>query len=479
MKKQKESFKKRLAILASFVLGLIAVVLVVAIANDLTVGYGVALAIAPIAFMVDGKFKELSDEQFKELTEKGTPEEVASYLLAQKRHREAIIADLQKDGKKNADELVLLKGQFNELIQKQYTAMEEILKKQGLKLQELMDETKVKESQSTLEQIKSELTKNKENLMSLKAGKPVEFTFGVKTAATTILESSNLTGQVPAAMRIAGFNAIAQRMPFILDLISQGSTNSNLIEWVYEVAMNGGAGYTTEGSAKNLVDSAFVVDSEKIQKLTVRVRVSEEMLTDIDFMASYINDKLLNQKLTLKLDAELLSGAGGGSAINGIITQSTAWAAGASAGLIVNANERDVLDVAITQIEEANFNPTVIILRPADVLKLKLAKNLDGDYLFPELRVPGGAKELCGVKLVTNTGMEAGKFLVMDGTKATAYFREGISVKTGWSGEDFEKNLRTIIAEVRVALVIENNDLPAFVYGDFATSIAAIDKVIH
>lgn len=479
MKQKKLEFKNRLALIATGVLAMFAVILIAMVASDFTwtglVAAGSYCTMLPV-FMIDGKFKEMSDEDFKTFAEKATPEELNTYLMAAKKHKGDQIAALQKADGDNKAAIAELKAQYTEMITKQLATYEAALIAQGKTLQQLKDEYREKASMSTIDQIKSELNKNHESLMKLKAGDKIDFTFAVKQVGT-MLESTNLTGNIPAYMRLPGVNFVAQRMPFILDLIGRGTATSNVIEWVEEVTGEGGADYTTEGSKKNQIDADFKTANEKVQKLTVFVKVSEEMLADIDFMASYINDKLLTQKLQLKLDTELLSGAGGGSAINGLITQATAWAAGSFAGTIIGANQFDVLRTAINQIMVANAMPNYIVMHPTDVTKMKLTKTNDGLYLFPTFIMPGGTQEVDGIRIISNTGMTEGTFLVMDGTKATAYFKEGINVKTGWETADFVNNLRTILAEVRVALVIEGNDVTAFVYGTFSTAITALEKV--
>jgi HK97 family phage major capsid protein len=480
MKKQKIKFQNRIAILSISILCVVAILvvggLVMSDMSSTNVMAAMSIAALPL-FMIDGKFKELSKEDYDLFVKEAKPEELAGYLNALNAFRKNELKELIAKGEKeNKEAIDKMKAEITDMRLKQVDVMEKALEKQGLTIQKLLDERKEKSDMSVIDQIKSELTKNKETLNALKSGKRVDFNFSFKTAATTILESTNLTGAIPQYMRIPGVNFIAQRMPFILDLIGRGTTTSNVIEWVEEVAGNGGAGYTTEGSKKNLIDATFILDNEKVQKLTVMVKISEEMLSDVDFMASYINNKLLNEKLQLKLDAELLSGAGGGSAINGIITQSTAWAAGVFAGTISDANIFDVLRTAINQVMVENFMPSVIVMHPTDVTKMKLTKNQQGTYMFPTFIMPGGTQEVDGIRIVTNTGMTAGKFLVMDGAKSTAYFKEGINIKAGWSDDDFEKNLRTIIAECRVANVIEGNDVKAFVYGDFDTAITALQS---
>ena len=69
-------------------------------------------------------------------------------------------------------------------------------------------------------------------------------------AAGDMSFSDNVTGQVPQAYRIPGFNDLPQRETRMLDLPVKATVDSNLIEWVYEANEDGAAGPTAEGQLK-------------------------------------------------------------------------------------------------------------------------------------------------------------------------------------------------------------------------------------
>jgi HK97 family phage major capsid protein len=342
-----------------------------------------------------------------------------------------------------------------------------------LKLAEKMEGMKhqiVEAPKDSLTQIKSMLEANKENLAELKS-KKVSFDFHVKSAGTMTFANS-ITGEIPQAQRLVGVNNVPNRLPFVAELVSAGVASSNLISWVEEVTGEGDANYTAEGDKKNQTDVDYKTASEKIHKITVFIKVSEEMLNDIDFMATEINSTLL-RKLNLKIDAELLKGAGGGSAINGILTQATAWAAGTFALKVSGANMFDVLRTAINQVYINHGVPNFIVMHPSDVTAMSLTKDKNDQYLFPSFTLPNG-QVVAGIPIVANTGMTVDNFLVMDGTKATMYVKENVRIEAGWENDDFTRNLRTILAEARLNLIIKGNDKKSFVKGVFATAITAL-----
>ncbi len=345
---------------------------------------------------------------------------------------------------------------------------------QGLKITEMEQKGEKAVPVTIREQIKAGLTENAEGLKKLKTEK-TQFSFEVK-AVGTMTTAASVTGYIPQAQRIAGLNEIPLRTPLLINLLPNSSTASNRIEWAYEVAGEGGAGGTVEGNKKSQIDADFKVGAENVIKRTVFVKISEEMLGDIEWMTSYIENRLLGMRLMLDLEDQVLNGTTSTSSLHGIIEQSTAWDAGTFALTIVEANELDAVMVAANQVMIAHHVPNLIIMHPSDITKLALTKDKDGQYLFPSFQLPSG-KEIGGIPVLSSTVMTAREFVVCDRTKATIYNREGIRIEAGYDGNDFTYNLRTIRAEARLALVIETNDKTAFVYGNFDTAIAALKRV--
>ena len=58
---------------------------------------------------------------------------------------------------------------------------------------------------------------------------------------------------------------------------------------------------------------------------------------------------------------------------------------------------------------------------------------------------------------------------------ATLYSKGSIKITIALDADDFTKNLRTILAEYRGAMVVKNNDRTAFIKGVFATDAAVLE----
>ena len=83
--------------------------------------------------------------------------------------------------------------------------------------------------------------------------------------------------------------------------------------------------------------------------------------------------------------------------------------------------------------------------------------------------------QLDGIQIIETTLVTAGTYLIGVFNFATLYDKGSIRIEMGLDGNDYTKNLRTILAEYRGAMVVKNNDRTAFVTGTFATDQAALE----
>ena len=318
------------------------------------------------------------------------------------------------------------------------------------------------------------LLKEKESelkAMKDRSGNSVQITF--KAPALMSL-GTNTTGQIPQAERETGITRIVRRNPFILELVNVGSIMSNVWEWVEQKNPDGGAGMTAEAAAKSQADFDLVVASANVKKVTAFIKITKEMLDDVELMRAEI-DQELTELINLKIDEQLLSGNGLTVNLSGIITTATAWGAGAFALSIPQPNFFDVLATAINQVRVNLFEPTYIVLHPTDVTRMKLSKASDGHYVLPPFTSVDGTN-VEGIRVVANTGVTIDKFLVGDFSKYGVRFKEGLTINVGYENDDFTKNLVTILAEARLVGRVKSNHYGAFVYGDFSDAITALTK---
>ena len=383
---------------------------------------------------------------------------------------------------KNTEAFDKLSAEVKSLKESKIESLENALKMQGIVIEKIkngeLSGSSVKNVEGSIEKA---LNQNSENFKSTKDGRH-DFSFELDTKAVGDMTfAANLSGgNMPQAQRLEGINDIAERTAQTYSRVPKLTATANVIDWVYETAQEGAAAGTAEGVAKNQIDNNFVVTSVALLKQTAFFKVSTEMLDDVSFMGAWLRNKLIT-RLFLIIDSQVLVGGGTGTDLNGILTQSTAFAPGTfatgSANEIDNANDADVLAVAANQIRLANHMGSLsIFMNPTDVTALKTIKLSATDKRYVDrLLQMGSTMTLDGIPIIETTAMTAGSYVIGDLSKSLLAEKSGIRVEVGLDADDFTKNMRTILAEWRGELIIENNDTTAFVTGVFATDAAAME----
>jgi len=419
------------------------------------------------------------------LSEKGISKDVFEGYSAEE--KAAKFNELNAENVKSFNELKDAEGENSKAIAKmseavlairdeQLKSLNDALKEQGVVLTKLQKGEGANVSQESL---KSILEGKSSDLAALKGSSSAMNNVKIELkAAGDMSFTDNVTGQVPQAYRIPGFNDLPQRETRMLDLPVKATVDSNLIEWVYEANEDGTAGYTAEGQLKNQIDFDLLVGSEKVQKITAFITITDELLDDPSQMESKIRTKLTEKLLQAVEDG--LYGGNGTTNLNGIRNIATAFDPGTfatgSANEVENANIVDVIVVAKNQIQLANQSmPTAIVMNPTDVAAMKTVKVSTTDRRYVErVLVSGNTLSIDGTPVVVSNLVAPGEYVVGDFGLSTLYTKQALTIEIGYNADNFVKNFKTIRAEWRGALVVETNDRGAFVAGDFATDKEAI-----
>ena len=415
-----------------------------------------------------------------------TADELAS--MDAKNLQEYYVAKLKNENTLLEERLVKLEGETNDVAIKSLTteveelkahkvkSLESALETQGIILKKLQDGSLSGSSVRMAENsVRKALADNREDFIKAKDGRH-SFRFELKAAGDMTIAGNVSGGNVPQAQRLEGINDIAEREAKSYALFPKLRTAANTIEWVYETGQDGTIDGTAEGAAKDQIDNDFVVTSVALVKRAAYFKVSTEMLDDVSFMEGWLRNKLI-VRLFLDVDNQVLNGNGTAPNLKGVIDYATAFAAGTFANAVDSANDADSLVVAANQIRLANHNGALtIMMHPSDVAALKLVKLSASDKRYVErLMMVGSQMSLDGIPIIENTNITAGDFLICDFAKGTIVEKSGIEIEIGLDGNDFTKNMRTILAEWRGQLFVQNNDTTAFVKGTFATTNAALE----
>jgi HK97 family phage major capsid protein len=269
--------------------------------------------------------------------------------------------------------------------------------------------------------------------------------------------------------RQPGVQGVANRPLRVRDLLMAGRTNSNAIQYVQESAFTNAAATVSEttGPTKPQSDLQMALVTSNVTTLAHWVNATRQILDDVPQLQSYINGRLL-YGLRYVEDNQLLNGAGTGTDLNGIYTQATASTA--NLAVIASPTKLDVLRVAILQATLANLPSSGIVLHPTDWMTIETAKDSQTRYLVGDPQNRIGAR-LWGLPVVETLAMTTGKFLVGAFDMGAQIFdRQDARVEISTEdGNNFVKNLVTILCEERLALAVYNT--LAFVKGDFAAQI--------
>ena len=319
---------------------------------------------------------------------------------------------------------------------------------------------------------KSALSEAIENgaIESIAKGNSRSASFQVKADMTV---GADFTGEVIPADRVAGYKYDPTRPIHIRQLLSLGSTQSDVVRFVKESGYSNGAAPTAEGVTLTQSDFDMTASDANVRKIGTYFRISEEMLADTPQLTSYISARAPEKLLEVE-DTQILSGDGTGANLSGIIGDAADFAAGSLAGTVESANEFDVIVASLNQLALANYNADTILLNPSDFHKILLLKDTTNNYLKDQ--VYGGLQpSFMGVKVILNTAISAGTFLIGNFSVGTQlWVRDGVNVEFfREDGTNVRDGFVTVRVSERVALT---NYLPnAFVNGTFTVAKAALE----
>ena len=300
----------------------------------------------------------------------------------------------------------------------------------------------------------------------LKKGHSQSARFEIKADMTV---GADFTGEVIAADRVPGYKFDPTRPVHIRQLLSIGSTQSDVVRYVKESGYTNSAAIAAEGATLAQSDFDMTAVNANVKKIGTYFRISEEMLADTPQLTSYLSARAPEKLLEVE-DVNILTG----NDLGGIINSAPAFAAGDYADTVEAANQFDVIVASLNQLALLNYNADTILLNPTDFHKILLLKDTTNNYLKDQ--VYGGLTPVfMGVRVVLNSAITAGDFLIGNFSVGTQlWVRQGVNVEFfREDGTNVRDGFVTVRVSERIALT---NYLPnAFVKGTFATAQAALE----
>ncbi len=302
-----------------------------------------------------------------------------------------------------------------------------------------------------------------------------DFNFSTKTVGDMSMADSLTDASVIISELDPMVSRDPKREPFIEQLVTVGTISTSLDVWVETTDETGDPLPRAELAALPQKDYEFTEKSERVKKIGVFAKYSAEMAEDLPNLIAEVRNFLIAD-LRRTVDEQILSGDGEGENLTGILENATAYSAGTFAGTIAEANRFDVIETAGNQVRVGLHTPNYVVLHPTDVSKMRLSKGDDGHYVMPPFSTSAGT-DVSGLRVIQNTGITAGNFLVGDFSKSSVKYRRGLTIEmSNVDDDDFTRDRFTVRAMVRLVHRVRANDYGAFVYGSFATAIAALEE---
>jgi HK97 family phage major capsid protein len=270
-------------------------------------------------------------------------------------------------------------------------------------------------------------------------GKGFNFELDLKTVGV-MTEAANLTGNPyvsyinsPALRAFVNphLRSIFNIIPVSTGSVSFPRGNSPVGE--------GSFGKQTEGSAKAQLDYDVTVVNKVLQFIAGYVKVSRQMVDDLPFLNSYLQQSLI----------EDFQRAEDTYYLNDLASSATA---GSSSG----ANTAEKFVDYVAQLGAANWQANLILTTFAGWANVLKTVPSGGSY-----SVPGGITidnqgniRMMGIPVIPHSLVTSGKAYVMDSTKFSIAQQSGLAVRsTEFDQDDFIKNLITFRCEARCDLM--------------------------
>jgi len=269
-------------------------------------------------------------------------------------------------------------------------------------------------------------------------------------------------GQFGAVER-DGIVPIAQRRSRVRDLFPARSTNAAIIEYFRQTGFTNNASVVPEYSssafgAKPQSTMTFKGEQAPVRTIAHWEAAHRNVLADEPQLRSIVDNELL-YGLRLTEDNQILSGAGTGEDLTGILNttgiQTYSWSAGSTTP--VADTKADAIRRAATLSYLAYYEPTGIIVNPNDWEDIELTKNTQGTYLLA-MSVAGGAESrVWRIPVIDTPAIASGTALIgAFGTGAQLYDREAATIRISEQHSDFfVRNAIVILAEERIALAVK------------------------
>lgn len=274
------------------------------------------------------------------------------------------------------------------------------------------------------------------------------------------------------------------RRTTILDLFSRTPVSTEYLHyWEQNVVTRDAKFVIACATSTHNTKVTWAKRTVELAKLRDLVDVCIDMLEDYAFVEGAINE-LINESIALKAEYELLLGASAVAtdmlSIDYISSEfNPANPLADFSDKIATPTIGDLVTCMKAQIftfgQQNKWQADTIIMNYTDMVTYLLAKDVDGNYLFPNF-VFGATDQIAGMRIVTSPLVEQNTMYVLDSTKGKILDRKRTTVTASFENKDnIEHELLTLVAVERLQFHVRMINRDAFMKcSDIATALAAI-----
>ncbi|ONK09442.1 phage major capsid protein [Streptomyces sp. MP131-18] len=248
-----------------------------------------------------------------------------------------------------------------------------------------------------------------------------------------------------------------QRPLMLRDLVTNGTTSSDTVEYVRMTGVTNNAAPVPEATATAGTSGTKPESGLAAARVTTPVRtiahwipVTKRALSDAAQIRTLI-DAFLQYGLEEELEDQMISGDGTGENFEGLASVSGVQQQAFDTDLLTTTRKAKTLVYTV-----GRSVPTGYVLHPLDVEALDLLQDNEGRYYFGGPSQSGmgfgGTAPLWSLPVIQSEGVEPGTGYIGDWRKAVLWDREQASITVSDSHADFFiRNMVAILAEMRAA----------------------------
>lgn len=242
------------------------------------------------------------------------------------------------------------------------------------------------------------------------------------------------------------------------DVLDIQQTSSDAVKFTRIVSYTRAAGTVAHSAQKPQAAMAMDSVTEPVKTIAVWMPVEEQQLSDYPALSGLINGELLYD-VDKHLEELVMYGDGTGEDFSGILNDAAVLDARTASGdTLIDISRRGITDV-----RRAGYEPNAIMIDPLDWEDIVLEKGNDNRYIWVVV-TEGATQRLWAVPVIESVAMEdfqgnsteARNLLVGDFARgATLWDRMRSQIAVGWINDQFIRNQRTILAEMRAAFGVK------------------------